>query len=275
MQLYGVANHSVEQTVRLLGRAKIFAPEEIAILPLNKILEKKKPKFKCLIVLTHGDFKKNSKILLLPEFDETKVLFFSHAMRLNEYKGLTPLDFKPDPEYPGYGFTLEHELNVRALKKNQTTEVLRENGNYLDSIIAHVREGSLLNALMTFIYSLPSAHQARVKLLFAHWLYQGKAPKELEKAIAALPIETKVVTKILKKLEVLLFTDVGRAYQKAFKEFKASDKNMAKVDSIAKKNNVSPYEMKYLLSVIKDEKAAKTYSESFDKSRKHNINKNA
>lgn len=275
MKLFGVANHSVDETIAEIEKHGCAKYSEIAVLPLTKKLKDTPPEgCKVLMVLTHADFKNNSKTLSKKAYSDIRVVFFSTAMRLHEYTGLIGLDFEPDPELPGYGFRLNRKLEIKKLAKDQPSiKIEKEHGHYLDNAIAQARKGSLLNAMMTFIYTLPSMHQTRIKLLFAYWFYQNRSEKELVNALKALPIESQVVEKILKKINKLLFTDVGKAYQAAFKEFAKTGHDQKKISSIAKSHQVSDYEMKYIISVLSEEKSGDIYKTGFEIARKKNKGK--
>lgn len=267
---YGVANNSPTSFVDQILKAG-FSSSDICLMPINKTLKETKPKFKILLVLTNGDFKRNLPLFKSKAYENVKVVFFANAMRLFEYKNLVGLDYVPDPEFPGYGFKLSAKIDMRAFKKDAPNDVVRENGNYLDNIMAHVREGSLLNPLLTFIYSIPAPNQLHVRLLFAHYLYEGRKPDELRKAINALPIENKVIQKILNKVEQLVFNSVGEAFKAAFADFRKDNKDKTKIPTIARRHKVSEYEMKYLLAILSDEESGKAYIHSFETARKKNI----
>lgn len=269
MKLFGIANHCPEELIRCLLRRKVEATD-IAILPINKIL-KNELNYAHLLILSHGDLVANAEFLE-NYANDTNVYYFANAMKLKQYENLVALDFEPDPEYPGYGFILHNKLNVSLIQRATTVNKLKRiNENYMNNVISHSRKGSLLNALMTFIYSIPSQYQTRIKNIFAKWLYEGKQNEFLIKSINHLNIEMeeKVVKRILKRLNNLLFTEVGKSYQKAFQEYR-KDKNKINIDKISKVYNVSAYEMRYIISLVEDDQKIKL-ANSFDDARSRNI----
>lgn len=267
-KIFGVSNHTPEVLVQALVKSKIAqSHSDIGIIPVNSKLSTKS-RHSCLLFLTPADLHRNIPVLSTNAYQGCNAFLFANPMRVHELNGVTPLDFEENPEYPGFGFTLK-PLTLQPVKAAKTeSNVSRKNGKYLSKIIRYVQQGSLLNPLMTFIYTLPSSAQGRVKTAVVKWLYLGKPKSFLEKVLNN--IEQVTVTQRTKdKLADILFTDEGASYQKAFAEYRRLKKAGSPVNlvKLAKSFGVSDYEMRYILSVVEDSKRAANYADSFEKAK--------
>lgn len=269
IRVFGVSNHSPEAVIRSLLKFKRATTSEISILPVNNEIQptKKqvKPKFMCF--LTVPDLLKNLDALKSPGYADCAAIVFANPMKLNELVGIQPLDFEPNAEYAGFGFTLKtlDMQKVRSFKGSETIE--RRSGKYLAKLVQHVQQGSLLNPFMTFVYTLPSVMQGPTKTAVLKWLFAGKSDSYLDEALDS--IEQGTVTKRTRlKFKEILLTEVGRSFQAAFKEYRTAKKaGSANVAKIAKAHSVSDYEMRYILSVIESVKRSDLYVDSFDKAK--------
>lgn len=263
-KIYGVSNHSPDFVVKALVKSKkVASASEIGIVPLNSELSEN-CSYKVVMFLTALDLRKNLKLL---NDKECIAILFANPLRVNELQGVVPLDFSADPEYPGFGFNL-HSLDLTKIsKKIEHTEVTKINGNYLSNLISYVQKGSLLNSLMTFIYTLPSSSQSLVKVAVVKWLYLNKPRSYLDNILDDLG-STIVTKKCRERLKKILFTEVGTQYQKAFIEYKSMKADgKANLVKIAKQYGVSDYEMRYILSIVEESKRAAKYVDSFEKAR--------
>lgn len=273
--VFGVANHSPEVLIASLAKTKhISSNSEIAVHPVStKLPSRFSSKYKCLLLLTVSDLVKNMPVLMSKPYDSVLVFVFAAPMKLNDVIGVQPLDYAPSAEHPGFGFTLS-TLSLRPLSRLKTqSDLKRRNGRYLAKLITHVQSGSLLNSLMTFIYTLPSSAQTKMKLEIVQWLYAGKTDKELETRLASLRKDgISVTSKCLEKLGAILFTEVGANYRKAFAEYRKQKKTgkPPKLSAIVKEFGVVEYEMRYVLSVLGDAESAASYTDSYDKAKNRN-----
>lgn len=267
-KIFGVSNHTPEVLVQALVKSKIAqSHSDVGIIPVNSKLSAT-AKHKCLLFLTPADLHRNIPTLSTQSYQGCHAFLFANPMRVHELTGVTPLDFEANPEYPGFGFTLK-SLSLAPVKCAKADSVVtRRNGKYLSKLIRYVQKGSLLNPLMTFIYTLPSSAQGRVKTAVVKWLYLGKPRSFLERILE--DVASGAITQRTKdKLATILFTDAGTAYQKAFAEFRRLKKEGSPVNiaKLAKTFDVSDYEMRYILSVIEDNKRASNYADSFEKAK--------
>lgn len=272
MFAFGVSNTDPNTVLRKMIEKKFATNKEVSILPVGtSISTKKKYPYKVLFILTLDDFLKNKGALQAPTLNGVFVVVFASALKLAELN-VIPLDYAPNPAYPGYGFLLK-PINLQPMRGVHTECVVhRKDGKYLDNLISYVRKGSLLTPLMTFIYTLPSKAQTKVKLAVAKWLFLSKKESELAKILSKVEGMT-LTDRVKAKLSDILINDTGRAFQAAFAEYRAAKGDgAANIAKIAKTHGVSDYEMRYIISVIKEsEESGKLYEDSFEKARNRNI----
>lgn len=266
IRVFGVANHSPEAVIRALVKSKRASVSDIGILPVDYTLNlKKSTPHKFLIVLSVPDLIRNLPVISSAKYAECHAIVFANPMKLSELHGIQPLDFAPNPEYVGFGFTLKM-LDIGKIKSFKGVPAIEKHpGKYLAKLVQHVQQGSLLNPFMTFIYTLPSVMQGPTKTAALKWLYSGKSEAQLDKAFDE--IDQGTITKRVKlKFREILINDVGHAFQEAFKEYRTR-KEGTSVKHIAKAHSVSEYEMHYILSVIESAKKSDNYTDSFDKAK--------
>ena len=266
MKVFGIANHSPDSVIsELLERKVAKASNEIAVLPLNSDLPAKAPKYRFLLILTTADLKRNLATLNAGVYEGLAVLVFASPMALNRFRGIEPVDFARNPEYPGFGFTLS-SLDMSKLKRVYRTPLEVKQVSYLKRIVRYVREGSLLNPLMTFIYSQHFSIQPRLKLLAVKHVYMSKKLPMLEKELVNADI--KLSTKAFATVKEILSSEAASRYAQAFAEYRESLKGTkVPVKKLAKTHGVAEYEITYMLSVLADVESSKLYSDSFDKAK--------
>ena len=259
MFAFGISNHSPDQVIKFLAsRSIVKDPSEIAVVPFGASLSpEKKLKRKVLFIVSITDFFRNLKVLN-EKANKHLVFLFASPLRVNEILGMTPLDFAPDEEHQGMGYRLTGldaaRLDV-ALGGEETFEARRDTGNYLTKLIEAVKQGSLLNPLMTFIYTLPrSSHQTPIKEIVSHGIFSNWKSDKIFEAIGAAGLS--LSQQSADRLEKILDSDVTATFKAAFAEYrKVKADGKANLKSIAARHNVSDYEMRYIVSVLDSQKA--------------------
>lgn len=251
---FGVANHSPEDVVSELLRCRIASKAaDIGILPPGSRAD---TRHKFLLLLSTADFSRNLKV-----FDDTsvRIFIFSNPIDLSAFVGVRNLDFTPTDDF---SFTYT-KLDLSPVAKSMATSVKKVPNEFLKRLIENVRHGSLLNPLMTFIYSLSSQHQNEVKLMVFSYLYKGG---DASKFIAAL--SSVLSERSLERLTGILSTTVAQSYATALRELRAQRKGKKPlpIEQVAESTSTSAYELSYILSVLESEKKTK-YSDSFDKAK--------
>ncbi len=269
MYCFGVSNHSPDQALHFLQRRKIVAEQsEIAIVPSGTLLStEKKPSRKFLFILSVSDFYRNLKTLNSVNYANVQLFVFASPLRVAELTHCTPLDFEPHPANEGLGFLLRKDINLADYKlrlKNKeggTPTVQINKKKYLTLLTDNVKHGSLLNPLMTFLYTLPSStHQTPVKEAVVDYLYKGDSWAALEQMLD--DIKGVIISKRIRdRLKEILQDASGTNIRAAFKEYRAGKKagKAPLWSSLAKTHSVSEYEMKYLKSVYEAKTSTKPF----------------
>lgn len=205
------------------------------------------------------DFSKNFRwVMAHPKLN---FFVFDGPCALLEYTGVHRLDMEVIKSKTGrlsyalYDFIdvdLYDTATLKVIKKRKTT--------YVQRLIEDVRKGSLLNALMTFIYKLPvKTHQKPVRMLCANCLIKNWSVKRLEKEIETLGKQITLSPAVVDNLKTILLCDVATRLKAAFGECK----NFEDVQQHADNHEVSAYEMRYLLKSLANEVNSKKTVDSF------------
>lgn len=258
-QIFGIANHSPEYVIDALRKAKLIESlKNIGIVPSEQRLSRR-TSCEYLLLLSTKDLRRNASILATSKYQNVRVFVFANPMDLSEIEGLTALDYESNPEYPGFGFKLK-AFNVREVKKASESRLEYRRGRYLHKLIKYVKRGSLLNPLMTYLYTLPSSTNNFVKIAVAKWFMSGKPNKSL---LAALDKE--VSDNVRNRLSAILFNEVGDRFKLVFARIR--ENGLSDLKAAAKEHQVSDYEIRYLLSVLSNSESGAGFESSFDRAR--------
>jgi len=257
--MFGVSNSSPAGVADLLTARKLIrGVRDIAIVPLGTSLQAKaKPTRNIVFVLTIADALRNLKVLNSGAYEDCSVFIFASPLRLIELTNLVLLDLTYDAAAKGFGFHLRHSIDLakyRSVIKRSipSKAVVRNTREHLTVLTDSVKKGSLLTPLMTFIYTLPSSTlQTPVKIAVAKILALGKPLSSLDSLVAEIS-EYALSVAAKDKLIAILTSDVGIKYTEAFAAYRKAKKTKgtAALASIAKKFDVMPYEIRYLMSVM-------------------------
>lgn len=269
--LYGVANHSPEQFYRWVeSEYSINHLKHVTQVPVNGKLNLKKKYKRILVFLSLSDFHRNVPILNEKPFSNKHIFIFASPVRLHEISNINMLDTKPSTTAPGYGYTLSKVFLPNVFDPNAKSKepISKADRTFLTRLINKVQKGSLLNALMTCIYTLKGAAQQKpVNSAVCAWLYYGGDAKKLDKMFTALKGEVGLTQNTRDKLHNILVSDVGEGIQKSFeviRDLRERGKSIP-YDKIAEKFGVSPFELRYIRSRIdNDAKYASQEKKSID-----------
>lgn len=258
-QIFGVANHSPEYVIDALRKAKLIESlKNIGIVPSEQRLSRR-TSCEYLLLLSTKDLRRNASILATSKYQNVRVFVFANPMDLSEIEGLTALDYESNPEYPGFGFKLK-AFNVREVKKASESRLEYRRGRYLHKLIKYVKRGSLLNPLMTYLYTLPSSTNNFVKIAVAKWFMSGKPNKSLLTAL-----DKEVSDNVRNRLSAILFNEVGDRFKLVFARIR--ENGLSDLKAAAKEHQVSDYEIRYLLSVLSNSESGAGFESSFDRAR--------
>lgn len=261
MKVYGVANHSPEHVAAWLKKDHRIKPENIYILPMGKNIQDEPPEGfpKILFMLTTKDLNRNLERLNTKPWARRHVFVFGPPIRIAEYENITLLDIEESVNNPVYGWTLKRTFLPLFDKTNTDGPVIVvPDRTYMSKVIENLKKvGSLLHPMMTSIYTLSSAtHQTPVKRLFCNWLYNGGDEKTLDKIFERIQSEIPIAQKLHLKFRALLLGEVGARYIQAFKDIRVLREQNKPIPypQLAIKYNISAYEMRYITSIVGQEK---------------------
>ena len=255
--LFGVANHSPEMLTAEIHKAGLIRDrKEIHVVPTGTYLERCSKRV--IYFLSARDVARNASRLLLRKYDDTHVFVFDAAISLCSLE-VTPVDYESDPECPKFGF--KHKALSRSKIKSvkaKCQHVYRK-FDILPHLVSFVRTGSLLNPLMTFIYSLPTPIQTKVKVAVVSWIYFSKSAKSLEKLFNSIQ-GIQLSDRVKEKARDILLSEVAQKYQNFFVAYRDDTSVMQRLRDF----NVSPYEVNYILSIVNSDN---NFADSYDKAK--------
>jgi hypothetical protein len=242
MRVLGVANHTPEQVLVWLLKKKIILDiAEVAVIPEDTILRKKTPARTVLFALSTQSVLRNLLLLNSRPYGDVKVFVFGSALDLSSIKGAVKLDYACSDLNPvifTYG-----DMLLSALKPTAACVATVRRVEFLQKLTDLVKVGSILNPLMTFIYTLPSAtHQTPVKELIAKCMYKGFSVSKLFAQFDELPIT--VSDRIRIRIKEILESEAGVNYKAALKTSRTDG-----IDAAVRKHSVSLYELNYLIAI--------------------------
>lgn len=256
MYCLGVSNHSPLTAIDFLLKTKtIDSRKDIQIVEVGTVLPAK-PKRKALAIVSIQDFLKNAKTLNSAAYNDTIVVVFASALRIRELHNCFALDSEPTRESGGVVVRCLKlsRVRLRQCLKTPHTDVFRQDRKFLITLTDSVKSGSLLNPLMTFIYTLSSStHQTPVKEACAAFFHSGLSfdamIRMLKKKYGVTLTERQTGA-----LSTILEGETGKSFRHMFKDYRSSKKSAGdkavNLDSLCKKHGTAIYEVRYILSVV-------------------------
>jgi hypothetical protein len=260
----GICNSSPAKVAEVLVKKRfIESIKEVAILPIGRTLQAtKSPKRSFIFILSISDVLRNIETLNSLKYKNVLIFIFASPIRLNELNNIHLLDLTKDPAAKGFGFNLLPNIDTSLLKeviRKQPLKIkplIRNDREHLTILTDSIKQGSLLTPLMTFIYSLPSSTlQYPVKLAVAKIIAKGLPTSKIDSAIKDIS-DYSLSISAKEKLINILDSEVGDTYKKAFKYYYKVKKEKGTVDinTVAKKFDVTAYEIRYILSILENSK---------------------
>lgn len=222
----------------MLHRKNGLKRSETLILPLDGRVPVRKPK-----AITHVVYQSVRDFIRSvnkchSSWHKAVHLVFDAPVELSEYT-IPQQDFSTPADIHVYGFVDKEP----SLEFTDTT-VERSGFNIIEEAVKEVKaQATILNQLMTFIYSLPRAtHQTAVKESVCQWMMLKYPVSKVEAMIAKTP-EAVLNQKQLTRLRELLTSEVAQLYRRALQEGGDSE-------HLARKYEISAYEINYMRAVV-------------------------
>jgi len=261
MQLIGVGNHSPEQVISWLTRK---GHKSVTVVPSGKILipdDSRKYK-RIMIFSTYRDFRRNWKLVGSSSFSSK--VFFVHGTpsKLHEFDQMFYSDFDPIRGQRSFGFKLHSKFKEINLKKIGKDEPTRSKTRYfMPNLIEAVKQGSLLNKLMSAIYTVKgSSNQKLLTLTICQWLYGGESPNLLRKRIQNYGGQLRITELMCNRFDDILLTEIGFSFQEAFEEvidYKKRGKDVP-FREIGQSYGIPDFELRYINVKLDNERTNKT-----------------
>lgn len=254
--VFGISNHSPDQVLSFLARRTAIADmSDVAIVPAGtKLRAGAKSVRDTLFIIALPDLYSNLTVINSQIYKDTVIFVFASALKLRAISGVVPLDYMDNPEVSSVSFQYLAGLNYSAFSR-----ALRRTGqdlhkapvDYLHLLSSGVKTGSLLNPLMTFIYSLPSTAQTIVKECVANYIVLGTVTQKalfssLDKSLS-VPMTVKQVHRLADILAADLCNVFAAAFIKMRGHWESEDESF--LHRLCKNSSISAYEMRYLRSV--------------------------
>jgi len=238
MRIVGFGCHAPDEVLLRLSREKGVKRSSVLILAPDAILPKRRPKkIDYVVFFSLKDLRRN--IDCHPSFYDTIFMVFDTPIVLSGYN-LKTMDYKIGSDVHIDGFEclpLNLELNV------ESGSVMRTGFDIINASVEEVKaQRTLLNQLMTFIYTLPRAtHQTPIKVLVCNWMISKgslvKLNADLEK-MKASPLNQKQ----LARLNDILSSETANLYREALHEGGDSE-------ALARRYGISAYEINYMRAI--------------------------
>ena len=263
MQLIGVGNHSPEQVISWLVR-KGHKPKSLTIVPSGKLISPNKAKkYKRMILfMTYRDFRRNWKLVNEPAFASKIFFVLGTPSKLYEFDQMTFADFDPVKGQRSFGFKLYSkfkDINLKTKGKNIPSRC--KTRFFMPNLIEAVKQGSLLNKLMSAIYTVKgSSNQKQLTLAICEWLYRGESPGLLKQRIQKYGGQLKITELMCTRFEGILLTEIGFSFQEAFEEVRQYKKKNRTIPfrEIGQKYGIPDFELRYINVKLENEKNNKT-----------------
>jgi hypothetical protein len=243
MIAFGVISHSPRQTMAWLHRKYNVPYSSFGV--AHDGFKKVKP---VMMFKSFSSFRRGLPKLSGSQCENVRCLVFCSPLEFGRAKGMYGLDVSPKLPV--------HEMNPsskfrRIWDKARPRPVRFRNRDYSKELVERVREGSLLNPLMSFIYTLPSStHQKPIKLLAATSIVSGSSQSKIYAALDHFNRTSgfTISPKAIKTLIEILESPAAYSYRKAFVDLRTRN-----LQDVVKDHDIDSYEMNYMMSVTRDD----------------------
>jgi len=266
--VFGISNHSPDQVLSFLTRREAIADmSDVAIVPAGtKLRAGTKPLRDTLFIIALPDLYSNFTVLNSHIYKDARIFVFASALKLRAISGITALDYMDNPDVSSVSF-----LSLAGLNNSAFSRALQRPGldlhkapvDYLYLLSSGVKTGSLLNPMMTFIYSLPSQAQTAVKEGVANYIVLGTITASTLVSRLGRSLSVPLTPKQVLRLRNILETDLCKVFVSSFAQMQGhwESKNESFLHQLCKTNSISAYEMRYLRSVsslvVRDKKSSR------------------
>ena len=204
MKCYGAGYHSVHALLRYLGKCGLPISQILVVPNATDIPERTKKKV--LIFLNKNTLGRNRKTLCNKYYEKRQVILLDDPLTLTRYDNLTLLDCCRSKEILD---TLITRKRLSGFKINDFAgafPVNRKEAPLTSILISKVQErGSVLNAFMSLVYTMPSTtHQKPVKTGICHWMFYGGKAEQLPKVLSIIHSQAQLTDSVKQRMTLIL-----------------------------------------------------------------------
>lgn len=233
MILYGCCRTPPDRVISLLGR---YGVNKVDILPIGGTVCEEHD---WLLVLDYDDIIRNLNILNSLPYLDTNVVLVTSMVRLSNLQGVITLDCTVQPDYFGSKF-VEFQFE-KGVPMRYTVQ-----DSFIQRLITIAVEGSLLNTLMTWVYTLTkSGAQSSIKNIVVRWLFTGKG--DFQVLQAAINSGSKLEpNKVAELMEIMMSSTIDK-YIRAFRYIGQHWNGLDDIDTsyLNSRFGVDPFEINY------------------------------
>lgn len=254
MRVFGVCNHCPDYMFVWLKKTLCIDQDSILILPEQAFLPKRlKSNIRVIMFLSNRSFRRNLDKLNSDRYKKVTGILFASPLDINEYNNIVPLDFEESNDIHLDAFMLKSIQGSEFQLDSDLTVVSKRKVDYLNIVMEHIKSfGSLLNPLMSFIYTLPNGtHQKPLKEIVCSWIYNNDTVKSLERTLKSKENSMPLSAKQKQRIIELMSSDIANKYKNAIVAYRASEvKDEDLLKRLVSEYEVSAYELRYIISII-------------------------
>lgn len=210
---------------------------------------------KCPIIIMQDvrQYGRHLRALRRPAYNNTIVIVFGSSLSLSGIKDYLPLDHtmvEGSRCCESVPLKLTRKHLARVLKAQPSPAQSLQPCDHLANMVESVKKDSLLNPLMSYIYTLPSrTHQTPIKELCARALVLRHRFDDLAKSIRKEGLQ--LSSGSAERLKSIIDGQVADKYRAFFHKF-GDGHGYSAIDDLCAEYHVSPYEVRYVLSIVGD-----------------------
>lgn len=250
MKLIAVCNNTPDTIYKMLEELE---KTDITYIQYNsKIPSRIKTEY--MFIFSFYDFRSGLKTLNSEAYKNKTVFLFCPIVSAKALSKIYFLDVAK---------TRKTEYSIKSMYKDLSLEILSA---YLDkpyrvkkiiildrayayTLIDHAKSGSLLNPLMTILYTVKAEGGLKVKEVVFKWLASKKGVEDLQKWLNEAYKFGMVTQGFAKSLLNLFNSDLGKMYKKAFIEI-LDQTEKSDIAKVAKKYDIDSYELRYIVNTL-------------------------
>lgn len=239
MRVVGYGCHAPDEVMVRLNKEQGVKRKQCLFVAADSLLPVKRPRnIQYVVFFSVRDARRNLRCDA--SYASTVFIIFDDPITLSGYS-VTPMDFRIGDDVHIDGFKATEIRTEFPVEDNPFTRV---NFDILTASVEEVKaQRTILNQLMTFIYTLPRAtHQGPIKVLVCNWMGSRNTLAKLNADIGRMK-NSPLNPKQLARLNGILSSETATIYREAMRE--GGDSAM-----LAHRYGISAYEINYMRAIV-------------------------